>query len=68
MEVLMKELNITQMEQLEGGGGIEIPQWLECGLAGVAVIGLFGSIFAGNIWGIVTGPTVAGVALAVCIG
>jgi len=61
----MKELNVKQMERISGGD--TIPQGLTCALAVVATVGLFGSIFAGNIFGIITGPTAAGVAIASCV-
>ena len=53
------------MEKLQGGK--DLPTWFKCGLAVTSTVLMFASIFAGNIAGIIAGPTLAGTALAVCI-
>lgn len=61
----MKKLNLSEMEKFHGGK--RLPTWFSCTLAVTATVLMFGSIFAGNIAGIIAGPTMAGTALAVCI-
>lgn len=62
----MKELNVMQMEQINGG--TEIPQWLTCGAAVAGTFLFFGSILAGNVAAAILGPTALGVDIAACIG
>ncbi len=61
----MKQLSVTQMEELNGGE-LSVPGWLTCGAAVVSTITFFGSIIAGNIGAALYGPTITGLALAEC--
>lgn len=61
---MMKKIGFKKMEKLHGGK--DLPTWFKCGLAVTSTVLMFVSIFAGNIAGIIAGPTLAGTALAVC--